>query len=357
MLVKIEEHKSKWESSGMMKKIKEFELLKKNKISQLINDPSFIRKKAKEQLSLKGLQRLFLNVNRLNIGRDALSLSPMSFQHFLQNGISTEWLNNKGKTFMLVAGKQKDINSVLDQGFTNNLFSNNGQVRAARIGLGSSGISTSHLSVSSFEQTMNALSGMPFNTNEFRKIMVTTISNQLNIGQRGSIEVDLSRSATTYRQDDNTADTILKSKNNFSRILSSKNFTDNTALSLKYADENTEKGLSYQFSFSKVANGYNNPGSSFLAGGSTELGSQIRKSFLKNRMQVSFRANLRDYKFNDELDSRWRNVYMVMDAKWRMRKGQFIGLRYQPNRMVRIEEKNKKRGYFNRTTICRVKPL
>jgi len=340
MLLKIEEHKSKWESSGMVKKIKEFELLKKNKISQLINDPSFIRKKAKEHLSLKGVQKLFLNVNRLNIGRDALSLSPMSFQHFLHNGISTEFLNNKGKTFMLVAGKQKDINSVLDQGFTGNLASNNGQVKAARLGLLSTGMSTSHMSVSSFSQSMSSNMGL-LNANEFRRILVTTISNQLSIGQKGFIEVDLSRSATAYQQNNNTGDSLLKPKNNLSGILSSENFMANTALSVRYADENAEKGLAYQFNFSKVANGYTNPGNSFLNGGSTELGTQLRKSFFKNRMQLSFRGNVRDYKYSDEIDSRWRNVYMVLDGKWRMKKGQHIGMRYQPNRMTRIEEGSK----------------
>jgi len=337
MLVKIEEHKTKWESSGLIKKIKEFELLKGNKINRLLNDPSFVRKQAKQHLSLKGLQRIFLNVNRLNIGRDALSLSPMSFNHFLQNGISTEFLNSRGKTFMLVAGKQKDINSAIDQVFTGNLFSNNGQVKATRIGLGSSSVSTSHISVSSFEQSMNAGLLTAFNANEFRKILVTTISKQLNIGQKGSIMVDLSRSAASYRQDDTIADTLLTSKNNFSRILSSKNIMDNTALSLSYADENTEKGFSYQFNFSKVTNGYTNPGNSFLAGGSTELGTQLRKYLFKRRMKVSFRGNVRDYKFNDESDNRWRNAFMVFDVKWRMKKGQHVGVRYQPNRMMRIE--------------------
>jgi hypothetical protein len=274
------------------------------------------------------------------MGRDALSLSPMSFQHFLQNGISTEFINSKAKTFMLVAGKQKDINSILDQGFTGNLATNNGQVKAARVGLMSTGISTSHMSVSSFNQSMSDQMGV-LNVNEFRRILVTTISNQLNIGQKGFIEIDLSRSATAYQQNNNTNDSVLKPQSNLSKILSGENFMSNTALSVKYADENTEKGLSYQFNFSKVSNGYTNPGNSFLNGGSTEAGTQLRKSFLKNRMQLSFRGNVRDYKYNDETDSRWRNVYMVMDGKWRMKKGQHIGIRYQPNRMTRIENGSK----------------
>jgi hypothetical protein len=115
----------------------------------------------------------------------------------------------------------------------------------------------------------------------------------------------------------------------------------NTSLSLNYSDELTEQGLSYQFNFSKVANGYNNPGNTFLNGGSTEAGTQLRKSFLKNKLQLFFRGNLRNYKYSDELDRSWRNSYFVMDAKWRMQKGQYVSVRYQPNRMVRIEEGTK----------------
>jgi hypothetical protein len=337
LLQKVQEHRAKWESSGLFKKIKQFELLKKDKISRLISNPSYIRKEAKQYLSLKGLQRLFLNINRLNIGRDALSLSPMSFSHFLQNGISTEFINKKGNPFMLVLGRQKDFSSILDYGFTDNLFSNNSQVKAARIGLGSGVISNSYISVSSFSQSMSNGFGLPFNTADFRKILVTTISNQLNIGQKGSIAIDLSRSATTYQDKGATGDSILKQGSNISRILSSNNLMANTALSINYSDELTESGLSYQFNFSKVANGYNNPGNTFLNGGSVEGGAQLRKSFLKNKLQLFFRGNIRNYKYNDELDKSWRNSYFVMDAKWRMRKGQYISLRYQPNRMVQVD--------------------
>ncbi len=336
---KIEEHKTSWESSGMLSKVKNFEVAKKFRVTQLVNDPSFIRKQAKQHLSLKGMQRFFLNVNRLNMGQDALTLSPMSFQHFLHTGISTEFLSAKGKTYMLMAGRQKDFNSVLDYGFRDNLFSNNGQMKAARIGLGSTSISTSHLSVSSFNQTMGNGFAMPsLAANDMRKILVTTISNRLSVGEKGIIEIDLSRSASGYRQTSNTADSILRPNSNFSKIISSDNLMSNTALALKYGDENIKKGLSYQFNFGKVANGYTNPGNSFLNGGSTEFGGQVRKSFYKNKLQFFFRGNVRDYKYEEYKNARWQNLYMVADIKWRMKKGQHVGFRYQPNRMLRIEE-------------------
>lgn len=67
-------------------------------------------------------------------------------------------------------------------------------------------------------------------------------------------------------------------------------------------------------------------------------------------MQVSVRGNMRNYKFNDDIDQSWRNLYFVLDAKWKMKKGQFIGIRYQPNRMTRNEDGNN----FNVSKIDRL---
>lgn len=338
LLDKISEHKKRWESSGLLRKIKEADIARSEQLIRMLKDPVFIREQARKYLPLKGLERFFLNVNRLNLGRDALSLSPMSFQHFLHNGISAEFLGNKGKTLMLAMGKQKDFNAVIDNGFTGFLFSNNSQMKAIRFGLGAGKLSSSQVSVSSFSQSMGGMLGTPFASQEFRRILVTTISNQLNIGKKGMLAIDLSRSATSYQDILNAPDSILKTRNPLNRILSGDNFLNNTAFALRYSDEYVAKGLSYQLNFSKVANGYNNPGNTFLNGGSIEVGGQVRKSFWKNKLQLSFRGNLKDYQYGDEADRKWRNIYVVMDARWKMRKGQHIGLRYQPNRMQRIED-------------------
>lgn len=339
LLNKVEEHKSKWEASGLLKKIKESGLLRKIKIGQLINDPSTIRKMAKQYLSLKGLERLFLNINRLDIGQNALSLSPMSFRSFLSNGIVTEFLN-KGKSILVMAGKQKDFNSILDHSFDANLFSNTGFVKAGRMELGKSKISSSHLAVSSFNQSLLNTTA-PFNAAEFRRILVTTVSNQFSIGQKGFVYIDLSRSASQYQHTADATDSTLVNKDPVSGILSGDNLLTNAAISVKYSDEFSLSGLSYQFSFNKVANGYSNPGNSFLSNGSTELGLNLRKIFLKNKIQVSLRTNGREYKYNENDNRRWRSTYITLDARWKMKKGQYMTLRYQPTRMVRIEPHSK----------------
>jgi hypothetical protein len=339
LIDKVEEHKSKWESSGLLKKIKESGLLRKDKIAQLINDPSTVRKMAKQHLSLKGLERLFLNVNRFDMGQNALSLSPMSFRHFLSNGVVTDFLN-KGKSILVMAGKQKDFNSILDYTFDANLFSNNGFAKAVRLELGKTKISSSHIALSSFNQSLLSITA-PFNSSDFRKILVTTVSNQFSIGQKGFVSVDLSRSAAQYQHPASTTDSTLPNKSPLSGILSGENLLANTAIAVKYADEFPQSGLSYQFSFNKVANGYSNPGNSFLSNGSTELGLNLRKTFLKNKIQVSLRANGREYKYDENNNRRWRSSFATLDARWKMKKGQYLALRYQPTKMVRIDDQSK----------------
>jgi hypothetical protein len=337
LIKRIAEHRERWENSGLLKKMKESEMLKAERIGQALKDPAFIRSEARRLVPLKGLERFFLNVNRLNIGRDALSLSPMSFQHFLHNGISTEFIGGKGQTFMFMAGKQKDFASVADNGFEQSLFSNNSQMKAFRFGFPQGKRSASQVTVSSFNQSMNSMLGSPFTADGFRKILVTTISNQINLSKTGLLTVDLSRSATSYQESGAGSDSVFKTNNPFNRILSGDNFMDNTALAVRFSDEISSRNLSYQFNFSKVANGYNNPGNTFLAGGSMEIGGGFRKTVLQQRLQISFRSNLKEYNYNDDLDRKWKNMYAVADVKWKMKKGQHIGIRYQPNRMIRVE--------------------
>lgn len=335
LITKVEEHKSKWESTGLLRKIKDSELLRKEKLVQLAKDPATIRKMAKEHLSLKGLERLFLNVNRFDMGQNALSLSPMSFRSYLNNGVVSEFLNNKGKSILLLLGKQKDLNSILDYNFEANLFSNTGVAKAARLELGKTKKSTSHIALSSFNQSLfNTLT--PFNAADFRKIMVTTISNEFLLGEKGQLYFDLSRSATQYQNPAINTDSTLVTKNALSGLFSGENLMDNTAITIKYSDEFPLKGLSYQVNFNKVANGYSNPGNSFLSNGSTEFGFNLRKSFLKNKFQVSIRANGREYKFNEHDNRKWRNSYLVLDTRMKMKKGQYVSVRYQPHKMVRI---------------------
>lgn len=329
------QHKQKWLQSGFLSRIKELKILKASALQSVLNDPATIVKMARQRLSLTGLQRFFLGMNRLDIGQSASTISPLTFRHLLTKGINTEFSGNN-KTVGVLIGKTTDFNSLLDFPFQQNLFSNTGSVSALRVGTGSGKRMNSQLSVASFSQTLPGYpaQGSDFNTESFRKVLVTTISNQLTMGEKGLVSVELSRSATQFNGRKSEADSG-SSASALNRIFSGNDFMANTAVSLRYSDEYSDKGLAYHFSFNKTSNGYVNPGDGYFSAGSTVLGMGIRKSFLKNKLLISFRGTQRNYRYNEGAGTAWKNNQFIADIKWKMRKGQYVTLRYQPVTMIR----------------------
>ena len=330
LINKIEEHKHKWESSGLIKKMKEWDLFQKEKIMQLMKNPGTTINAAKQYLNLNSLQKLFLKIDKLKMGQNAYSLSPLSIQHFLNKGVVSEFLNNKN-SFMLLLGKQQDYSSLLDIPFANNIFSNAGFAKSIGFGTGRNSSSHSHISLASYDQILSSVN-IPAALNSFRRSLVTTLSHDLTLGKNGSISTEISRSAMEYPDSKNGT-----GESGFKKMLSMDNFWDNTAFSVKYEDEYSRQNLSYEIHASKTANGYNNPGDIFLNAGSKELGYKLRKLFWNRRLQLNMRTDLREFKYNDEKDDRWRSFYSVFDIKWKMKKGQYAGLRYMPNKMIRLD--------------------
>ncbi len=333
LIEKFEEQRNHLEKSGLIGKLKELQLLEKKKLEELLNDPATIRKLAKQYLSLPGLSKTFLSIEQLNIGQNVISQNPLSLQHFLSNGISTRFRMNT-TSIGLLAGRMKDFNSVLDYYFSDNINSSNGAAKGLTLGMKSSKLSTSQVSVTSFSQSPDAIPGA-FAQSDFRQVLVTTLANQFAIGSHAKLDIDISRSAVQYQQVAGGTDSFYSSQSNMDKLLSGSGLNDNTAISFRYADEYPTEGLSYQFMFSKVAAGYENPGNSFLSNGTTEYGLNLRKAFFKNKLQLSFRGRSRLYRYNIQKDNYWQSSSILADAKLKLKKGQFILMRYQPVQMFR----------------------
>lgn len=339
LIQKVEEYKSKWDSSGVLKKVKQLELLNEKQLEKIAKDPATIIKQAKAHLQLTGLQRLFLKLNQLKFGQNTLSGSPLSVNHLLNKGINTE-IAGKNKSLMVGLGKLKTFNSIFDQPFTNSILSNDGNAKMISVGLGNASAGNARFSIMTYNQSMGALenfasiSGLSAN-NTFRSTVVTTISNEMRLGESGIITTEISRSATSYRQSVDS-DTTLQSKTAMQQILNSDNLLNSMAVSCRYEDELEDQQLSYGVQASMIAPGYNNPGNSFLTGGSKEFGVKAKKSFWKRKLQASVKTNVREYNFGDGTDKKWRSIYSIIDLRMKLRKGQSVGIRYMPNKMIRV---------------------
>lgn len=331
----VESFKKKWQSSGLLTRIMEFEGLKQTSLQKALSDPSTIVSLAKNHLNLNSFQRLFLKVNKLNLGQNTMSGSSLSFQNFLNTGAMTEFLN-KGKSVLLMMGKTKDGASISDLPFSNSVFSNS-LAKAIQFGKTTEN-GNIHISFANFQEgfsTIGNLSGL----NQFRQSFVTTISKDFSIGRYGFASAEVSRSVSSYNSKAGDPQA-----NNLQKLLSSDNLNSNTAINLSYRDEYPGIGLIYQIHVKKVALGYDNPGNPFLNNGSDEAGLTLRKSFFDKKFQLMIRNNIRKFNYSQNTTNRWRSNYSVFDVKWKLNRSSYLSLRYLPNRMVRFDDSGKHRA-------------
>ena len=325
----IQAHNRKWQESGLVKKIKESGFLKKETINKLINDPGVIRKLAKQKLDLNSLQRLFLSVTKLNIGQSTTDLGRMLTGNNIFQGVNTGFLLNKKRSIDVLAGNLKTFNSVLDLPFSNSVFNNNSRM----LGLRMQKENTGSISLLAF-QTFNNQFPLSAATSLPRRSMVMGISKQVNVNKTNSIQLEVSKSSGQYMNDLSNDRSV--GRHNFNDLLDTKNFAKSLAASINYAAEFEDIGLQTETFFRYAGINYDNPATSFIPAGTKEAGTSIRKSFMEKKLQVFARTNWRQYKFSATTSNKYKNSNHFIDLKWKIKKNQYVSLRYQPVRSVSV---------------------
>lgn len=340
MIAKIKQHKDRWENSGLIKIIKQSEITRQLKIRQLISDPAGIGKIAKDKLNLNGLQKLFLKITKLDIGQSDASLSELTLKDYLSKGINANFLNNN-KSLALIAARQPELNSIWDYGLGNNLVSKSNSVKGFTLGKGSNEQAHNHLSMLVFRQAGVPFSNFTPSTGFNRLTVVTTVNSQMNFGEKSSLAVEVSNSSSQFTNEINLSDSSRTRKSALNNLLSLKDMIKSLAATVSYRGEYSKIDLSQEWSVRYVANGYYNPGNSFLPSGAKEIRTAVRKSFLQKRMVINIRASLRDYDFTNNGTQKWISSSLNTDLKWKMRKGQFIGLRYTSSSATKHSDKER----------------
>ncbi len=325
----LAEHKVKWEKSGLLEKIKEWEVFRSVRLQELLNDPANVLTLVRKKFNLSGIQRTFLKLDKLKFGNSSENTGDLSLKGFLNKGITAEFLN-KNNFLQLLNGKFGDINTIRDQGIVSNIFSSSGAAKAIRLGKGSKEKAFSHISVATFDQSLGGLSGPGLPELQAAwKSLVTTFSKQVLIGDRGIFFAEVSKSSTVFNRTENDNPV---NGNNLLEKPEGGDFLSNIAVSVQYENEHPKSGLSYQINLQKVSSGYDNPGNSFLRSGSSEVSMRARKTLVDRKVTMSLRGSMRNY----DQGTKWRHLYAMADLRWKFRRGQFVQLRYSPSTMSRL---------------------
>jgi hypothetical protein len=331
----LEANNKKWQQSGLLKKIKESGLLQKEMLQKVINDPGIIRTMAKQKLDLNGIQRLFLSVTKLNAGQSTTDFSKMLTGNSILNGLNTGFLLNNKKSVDLMAGIQKTFNSVLDIPFTNNFFSPANKLIGLKLNNTQQSGNTNSLSLLTIQSSENGR--LPFmNYTLPRKSMIIGISRQIEFNKTNHVEVELSKSANYFINELNSDSSV--ANHGFGNSFNSGNLLKSIAASINHIAEYEAINFQTETFIRYSGINYDNPVTSFVPAGTIEVGASIRKTFLEKKLQVYARTNLRRYKFSEFSDNKWKSSNHFIDIKWKMHKGQYVSLRYQPARSVRIAD-------------------
>jgi len=216
----------------------------------MLSNPGNLSTIAKNCLHLHGLERFFTNVTFLNIGKHGFTNSALPFGHFLNNGISSG-ISSGSKTIDILVGKFNEYNSLSDYQYTNSPFTA-GFAKAIAVTKNIGSRIKSSVSLSSFSESMAGIYDQQ-NQGVLRKMIVTTISDRLSIGEHGTMSLELSRSISIYHANQNAPDS--NSVSLFQKLFTTNNLSGNTSISFQYSDELDREGLRYTLHFNKTANG------------------------------------------------------------------------------------------------------
>jgi hypothetical protein len=321
--------RASWDATGWKNAILKAELLQRTKVTEMLRSPITVKQLARQKLNLSSLERVFLNVRRLNIGQTSLDKGNMMKQ-FLSNGLFSEFLNDKGRYLSIQQGRTEQFGSLMDMPFTGSMLPSQGSATSVRIGKGAVEGPHTHMFFGHYRmgQEMNGL------RNRLSQLMqrstVIGFSKALTIGARGRIEADLSKSMMEMSFVRSPLDSF-GGNQSFLKTMTQGDMFSSMSFNVDYSNQIESWQLEHRIYVRHAGNRYVNPGNPFLPSGTTELGLQARKTAFKGKLTGSVRASGRYYAFQEGEGTKYRNLNMMADLRWRFRRGQFLSARYQPS--------------------------
>lgn len=297
------------------KDIRGFEKKKKETLQERFDSPETIKSLAGKHLRLNGFQRFLLDARKLNIGANGEEQGTLGLHSTLLKGASFEKVN-KGNTFAPVLGVIPSVTQVSDLSYDNLL--QRAQTLTGGLSLGKERKSGafSKMTVMMFQERSGIASGQ---LSGLANNLVATFSQRISIGEGQVLTGEISKSMSSFGAGAGKGNSLLSATSPL----------QNLGFNFNYSGDFDQAGLSGEATVFYTGQEFTNLGNAYLPGGSKGASGSARKSFLDGMLQVSGKIQYREYDFS--LDKRtWQYVSYSIGAKWKMKKGQFLELRYQP---------------------------
>jgi hypothetical protein len=114
-------------------------------------------------------------------------------------------------------------------------------------------------------------------------------------------------------------------------MFSGNDFFKTLGVSMDFTNEYPKIHLNQELKFSSAASDYANPGNAYLFSGMKELSSSLQKTFLDGKYSILLRNGYTDFLTGPLTDQRFVQYNNLLDARWKMKKGNYLSLKYQPS--------------------------
>lgn len=299
---------------------------------------------AKELLPLNFVQRLFLHAKDFNIGNIAANGSRGGVEDLFMTGVQGSFLVNN-KFLMAGIGQRRDGGYLKDMGFTGSVAPATYGMQFLQVGKGDIDQAHSHVSMVNARSKSGQSRG--FNAQQLsRNIFVGAFSEQVSLGEYGSIAAHLSKSNNEFNNSAAGKDAALTSKTAAFTLFN--DFWSTLSVGLDYKGQVDAFQLKHRVYISYAGLGYSNPASPGASRGTIRYGIDIKRSWYKNRVQAGFRADMQDIRASSVSGSKWKNSRFAFDTRIRLKKHFSLSAHLAQTQMKGIFDKSSGTGYLSR---------
>jgi len=313
----------------------------KGNIEGLLQKPENSSRIAGNLLHMSPLQRLMMNMKELKVGSIGANASKGSLSDLFMTGASGSFL--KGNKFMMLAAGRSNELGVQDAGLQSATGRGNYSIQFLRIGRGDIGNKQSHVSVLNANAKPQQQYG--FSTAAIsRNVFVGAVSQQLSLGEIGTLDFELSKSSGQFGNSSQDAAAVSKS--------AAGHFLDDmwatASIGMAYNGDVKKIGLTHKVYFNYAGLGYVNPGAPFAGRGTLQYGFFLKRSWLRNRAVVSLRTDIRDLAVSPLTDNKRKSLQYAFDARYRFTRRFTLSMNVLQNTLNETTDAGKYTAFLNR---------
>ncbi len=293
--------KERFSNNKIVKELQSQLPFSKGNFASYLNKPGNLENVAKQYTNLSGLQQLFLNLTKFDIGQNALQGNKLDVNNVINTGINTEF-TNKNISLGFILGKNNTFNPYMQNGITQTVNTEYSQLTGIKIGSGTASSFSKSLSLNTYSFKAdnynvgtNGMGAPAYLQTAPHKDAVLSLHTSYPIAANQVVEVELSKSFGMY-SNAQTVNIDKKQPGSLADGLGGSNGNSNYAAAVSYGGEILKSEVAV--GFKTVGLGYNNPGTNFLRRGDNMASLSVARKFYKNKITVKYKGEYHNQHFD-----------------------------------------------------------